>query len=110
MVCSDPLNGFYRWTLDLIVDETNKRGLIEDESISREQIRIILQEHDLKPWQEKMWCIGDLNDEYIEKMEEVLDIYERPYDLSYPVICIDEKPVPLIADARDRLPEGPGFV
>ena len=110
MVCSDPPKGYYRWTLDLIVDEVSKRGLIEDQGISREQIRIILQEHDLKPWQEKMWCIGDLNEEYIEKMEDVLDVYERPYDEANPVICVDEKPVPLIADTRERLPAEPGSV
>ena len=46
MVCSDPLDGSYRWTLDLIVEETRKRELIH-KTISREEIRIILQEHDL---------------------------------------------------------------
>lgn len=66
-------------------------------------MRIILQEHDLKPWQEKMWCIGVLNEEYIKKMEDVLDVYERPYDDKNPVVCIDEKPVPLISDTRERI-------
>jgi hypothetical protein len=77
MVCSDPPYGRYRWTLDLIVEEAQSRGLIE-RTISREQVRIILQEHDLKPWREKMWCIGELDDEYIRKMEDVLDVYKRP--------------------------------
>ncbi|MCB0361076.1 MAG: IS630 family transposase [Bdellovibrionales bacterium] len=107
MVCSDPPRGFYRWTLDLIVDEAKKRQLVEDE-ISREQIRIILQEHDLKPWQEKMWCISELDDEFIERMEDILDVYERPYDKANPVICVDEKPVPMIADKRERIPAEPG--
>src|ERR1700728_2193244 len=110
MVCSNPPEGSYRWTLDLIVEEAEKRELI-DGTISREQVRLILQEHDLKPWQEKMWCIGDLNEEYIERMEDVLDVYERPYDERKPVVCLDEKPVPLISDTRERiLPEGPGEV
>jgi hypothetical protein len=39
----------------------------------------LLQEHDLKPWQEKMWCIAELDEQYIERMEDVLDVYERPY-------------------------------
>jgi transposase len=110
MVCTNPPSGSYRWTLDLIVDEAEKRGLI-DQSISREQVRIILQEHDLKPWQEKMWCIGNLDEEYIKKMEDVLDVYARPYAEKMPVICIDEKPVPLISDIRDRiLPDQPGDI
>jgi len=109
MVCTDPPKGYYRWTLDLIVEEANKRGFVEN-GISREQVRIILQEHDLKPWQEKMWCIPELNKEFVERMEKVLDVYERPYDASNPVVCIDEKPVSLIADVRERVPERPGSV
>src|SRR5258708_35716981 len=35
----------------------------------------------------KMWCVADLNDEYIEKMEDVLEVYERPYDAAEPVVC-----------------------
>jgi hypothetical protein len=102
MVCSKPPEGAYRWTLDLIVEEAEKKKLIEG-TISREQIRIILQEHDLKPWQEKMWCIGEMNEEYIQRMEDVLEVYERPYNPNKPVICLDEKPVPLIADTRERI-------
>ena len=109
MVCSDPPSGHYRWTLDLIVEESQKRELIKDR-ISREQVRIILQEHDLKPWREKMWCIGELNEEYIERMEGVLDVYEKPYNKDYPVVCVDEKPVALIGDSRERLPSRPGEV
>ena len=110
MVCCEPPLGFYRWTLDLIVEESERRELL-DKSISREQVRIILQEHDLKPWQEKMWCIADMDAEYVARMEDVLDVYERPYDKAFPVICIDEKPVPLIADSRERVPaEGPGQI
>jgi transposase len=110
MVCADPPQGCYRWTLDLIAEEAQKRNLI-DGPISRETVRVILQEHDLKPWQEKMWCIGHLWPKYIQKMEDVLDVYERPYNERYPVVCLDEKPVPLIADARERLlPDGPGEV
>lgn len=110
MVCSTPPQGFYRWTLDLIVQEAEKRELI-DGQISRETIRVILQEHDLKPWQEKMWCIGELDEEYIRRMEDVLDVYERAYSEAYPVICLDEKPVALFSDKTPRLPpRGPGEV
>lgn len=108
MVCTDPPNGYYRWTLDLIVEEASRKGLVANGTISREQVRIILQEHDLKPWQEKMWCIEELSEEYIERMEDVLEVYERPYDPDKPVICVDEKPVPLLADARDRIQAEPG--
>jgi hypothetical protein len=55
-----------------------------------------------------MWCIADLNDEYIEKMEDVLEVYERPYDAAEPVVCLDEKPVTLHADIRSVRPAVPG--
>ena len=33
-------------------------------------------------------------------MEDVLEVYSRPYDESYPVVCMDEKPVQFWADFR----------
>ena len=39
-----------------------------------------------------MWCVAELNDEYIAKMEDVLETYEKPYDPAEPVVCLDEKP------------------
>ncbi len=41
-------------------------------------------------------------------MEDVLAIYERPYDPQQPVICLDEKPVTLHADVRPATPAAPG--
>ena len=55
-----------------------------------------------------MWCVADLNEEYIAKMEDVLETYERPYDPEQPVICLDEKPVTLHADVRPASPVRPG--
>jgi hypothetical protein len=37
-------------------------------------------------------------------MEDVLDIYERPYDARFPVVCMDEQPVQLIGESRIALP------
>jgi hypothetical protein len=41
-------------------------------------------------------------------MEDVLDIYERPYDPQFPVVCMDEQPVQLIGETRLLLPMEPG--
>ena len=41
-------------------------------------------------------------------MEDVLDIYERPYDRRFPVVCMDEQPVQLIGETRLLLPMEPG--
>jgi len=64
--------------------------------------------HDLKPWREKLCVVADLNDDYIAKMEDVLEVCERPYDPQQPVICVDEKPVTLHADVRSASPAAPG--
>jgi len=37
-------------------------------------------------------------------MEDVLDAYTRPYDPRFPQICLDERPVQLLADVREPLP------
>jgi hypothetical protein len=43
-------------------------------------------------------------------MEQVLDIYERPYDPDYPVICFDERPCQLLGDVLMPIPMKPGRV
>jgi len=55
-----------------------------------------------------MWVVADLDDDYITKMEDVLEVYERPYDPQQPVVCLDEKPITLHADVRPPSPAVPG--
>src|SRR6202171_1438222 len=57
-----------------------------------------------------MWCVAELNPEYIEKMEAVLAVYEKPYNAAEPVVCIDEKPVTLHAELRAPIPMAPGKI
>jgi len=55
-----------------------------------------------------MWCVAELTPEYIEKMEDVLGVYEKPWNPAEPVVCLDEKPVSLHADVRPPIPAQPG--
>jgi hypothetical protein len=57
-----------------------------------------------------MWCVANLDAEYIRKMEDVLALYERPYNPQEPVVCLDEKPVTLHADVRPPRPARPGHL
>lgn len=41
-------------------------------------------------------------------MEDVLDVYERPYDPKEPFVCMDEKPLQLLGEVREPLPMKPG--
>jgi len=55
-----------------------------------------------------MWVVADLDEDYIAKMEDVLEVYERPYNPLEPVVCLDEKSVTLHADLRPASPAIPG--
>jgi hypothetical protein len=48
--------------------------------------------------------------EYLWRMEQVLDIYERPYDQRFPVVCFDERPCQLLGDVLMPIPMKPGRV
>jgi len=52
--------------------------------------------------------VAELDKEYIRKMEDVLALYERPYQRAEPVVCLDEKPISLHADVRPPIPAKPG--
>ena len=48
------------------------------------------------------------NAEFVAAMEQVLDVYRRPYQAEYPVVCMDETPRQLIGETRAALPVRPG--
>ena len=41
-------------------------------------------------------------------MEDILDVYELPYDPLHPVVCMDEKPYQLFGEVRDSWAMRPG--
>ena len=106
LACTKPPAGYSRWTISLLVEAVKSKHIVK--SIGRETVRKALVSHDLKPWRHKMWCVKELNDEYIDRMENVLRLYQRGYDCRYPVVCQDEKPIQLLADIRNPLPPIPG--
>jgi len=109
IACSEPPQGSARWTLKLLAEETIKHKIVT--SISSECIRIIMHSNQLKPWREKMWCIPKLDAEYIKRMEDILDTYEKPYNKKEPVVCLDEKPIQLLASSRKEIPaDKPGKI
>ena len=50
----------------------------------------------------------DHDGEYVACMEDVLTVYERPYDPAAPVVCMDEQPVQLIKETRQPIPAAAG--
>ena len=58
-----------------------------------------------------MWCIPPKQSgEFVYHMEDVLEVYHRPYDPRRPVVCLDETFKQLIGETREPLPSMPGQV
>ena len=63
----------------------------------------------MKPWKREQWVIPpEQNGDFVAQMEQVLDVYKRPYDPCRPVVCMDESPRQLIRETRLPSPARPG--
>lgn len=52
-----------------------------------------------------MWCIPPKqNADFVAHMEDVLEVYSRPYDSDHPVVCMDEKPFQLLDEMVEPIP------
>ncbi len=58
-----------------------------------------------------MWCIPPKQSaEFVCAMENVLEVYHRPYDPQNPVVCMDETSKQLVQETRVPIAVGPGRV
>src|SRR5713101_172225 len=57
-----------------------------------------------------MWCVPEIDREFIDRMEELLELYAKPEDASEPVVCLDERPVQLVDAERPGRRARPGKV
>jgi len=65
----------------------------------------------LKPWRKEQWVIPpEHSGDFVAQMEQVLDVYKRPYDPQRPVVCMDESPRQLIGETKVPIPARPGCV
>ncbi len=48
--------------------------------------------------------------DFVHKMEAVLDVYERPYDPTHPVICLDESPKQIISETKKSYMDSKGIL
>lgn len=99
MACHNPPKGYCKWTLRLLSERMVQMDYID--SISHTTVGRILKENRLKPHLVEEWCIPkEQSADFAACMEDVLEVYSRPYDKRFPVVCMDEKPLQLLADAR----------
>jgi hypothetical protein len=67
------------------------------------------KKNDLKPWLREQWVIPpQANAEFVCAMEDVLEVYQRPYDPQRPQVCLDEASKQLVAQTRTPLEAEPG--
>src|SRR6266403_3859198 len=57
-----------------------------------------------------MWCIPQVDADYVARMEDVLDLYAEEPDPKRPVICFDESPIQLIGEVRPPIPARSGQI
>jgi len=107
LACSQPPEGRDRWTLQLLADRLVELEVVD--SISGQTVRRTLKKNDLRPHLQECWVIPPEADaEFVACMEDVLDVYERPYDPKCPVVNMDEQPVQLVKEVRQPLATQPG--
>ncbi len=99
LACHTPPEGYCKWTLRLLSERMVQMNYID--SISHTTVGTVLKQNSLKPHLVEEWCIPkEQSAEFVACMEDVLEVYSRPYDERYPVVCMDEKPLQLLGEAR----------
>jgi hypothetical protein len=57
----------------------------------------------------EQWVLPpESNGAFVAAMEDVLEVYKRPYDVRNPVVCLDEASKQLVAEVNEPLPSKPG--
>ena len=98
--------GRSRWTLRLLAEYCTEKQYIV--SISHNTIGELLNTNQVKPHLSKYWCTPKEKDaDFVFHMEDILGIYKRPYNPCIPVICMDEKPIQLLDEIRERVCASP---
>lgn len=68
-----------------------------------------IKKNELKPHLSKYWKIPpDENARFVSAMEDLLEVYARPYNPHYPVVCMDESNTQLIDEVQQPIPAAPG--
>jgi Homeodomain-like domain len=90
LACSDPPTGYSQWSLPLLTAVARRQSQLL-QSVSQETVRQKLKKKRCKPWLKQMWCIGKLTPQYRQRMYNIVDLYQQPYNPNEPVVCVDEK-------------------
>jgi len=104
--CSAPPEGHKRWSLVLLKERLIELRIVD--SISAETVRQTLKKH-AKSWLRKGWYVPPkVNAEFVRRMEDVFEVYQRPRNPLRPQVCLDEASKQLLGEVRKSLPPKPG--
>ena len=104
MRLGSPPVGYGKWTLRLLARKVVELKIAE--TISYETIRQTLKKsHEYQAGHRVLGHPPEANAEFVAHMENVLATYEKAYDPTQPVVCMDEQPVQLINETRQPIPE-----
>ena len=107
LACSPAPPGRKRWTLRLLAEKVVELGWVERVSVMT--VQRTLKKNQLQPHRKKYWRIPPRGSAaFVACMEDVLEVYARPYDPRRPVVCMDETHKQLIGEVREPLPVAPG--
>ena len=108
IACSDVPEGHDHWTLRMLAGKAVELGYVDH--IALETIRSLLKRTSSSRGSIASGASPTVGGEFVAAMEDVLDLYEEPYDPAYPTVCLDEKPVVLHTQTRSPLPAHAGAV
>ena len=83
LACSHPPEEHVRWTVELLKDRLITEGVVKTVSVGTIHAR--LTERGIKPWRKNMWCVPKIDEVFLARMEDVLDLYALPYDPRNPL-------------------------
>jgi hypothetical protein len=67
------------------------------------------KKNELKPWLKKQWVLPpEQNADFVCAMEDVLEVYQRPYDPRRPQVCFDESSKQLVGEVTPSTLPQPG--
>jgi hypothetical protein len=90
MACFEPTEGSVHWTMQIITDGRIHLEVVESVECMTDNTVCDVMKKTKSSRLSKKWCTPEANAEYVAKMEDVLDVYQRPYDPLDPVVCINE--------------------
>ena len=105
-----------------VLDATDRTGAVDDVAAGGQAGGIKRRRRDrrrdgaddaeknaIKPWLREQWVLPPEQDaDFVCAMEDVLDVYQRPYDPKRPVVGLDEQSKQLIRETRTPVPAKPG--